>query len=120
MTHAAVIAAARRYSLTRIADCAESVLLLHDATELDYSSLTSLVDDLGQIGRGTNLGYVCHNVLAVTAATGEVLGLVDQILHHRDEVPENETLAQHRERETRESLLWLQGDKAPAGGDEVD
>jgi len=38
-----------------------------------------------------------------------VLGLVDQILHCRDEVPENETLTEHRERETRESLLWLRG-----------
>ena len=109
VTHAAVIAAARQYTLARIADCSESVLLLHDATELDYSSLTSLADELGQIGRGTNLGYVCQNVLAVTADTGEVLGLVDQILHHRDEVPENETLPQRRERKTRESLLWLRG-----------
>src|SRR5208283_70921 len=71
--------------------------------------LSTLADELGQIGRGTNLGYVCQNVLAVTADTGEVLGLVDQILHHRDEAPENETLPQHRERETRESLLWLRG-----------
>ena len=92
-----------------IADHPESVLLLHDATELDYTSLTSLAADLGQIGRGTNLGYVCQNVLAVSADTGEVLGLVDQILHHRDEVAKNETLPQRRERETRESLLWLRG-----------
>ena len=109
MTHAAVIAAARQHTLARIADHPESVLLLHDATELDYTSLTSLAADLGQIGRGTNLGYVCQNVLAVSADTGEVLGLVDQILHHRDEVAKNETLPQRRERETRESLLWLRG-----------
>jgi len=38
-----------------------------------------------------------------------VLGLVDQLLHHRDEVPDDETLSEHRERETRESLLWLRG-----------
>ena len=94
MTHAAVIAAARQYTLARIADHPESVLLLHDATELDYTSLTSLAADLGQIGRGTDLGYVCQNVLAVSADTGEVLGLVDQILHHRDEVAKNETLPQ--------------------------
>jgi len=109
VTHAAVIAAARQYTLARLADNPKPVLLLHDATELDYTSLTSLASDLGQIGRGTNLGYVCQNVLAVAADTGEVLGLVDQILHRRDEVPENETLAQRRERETRESLLWLHG-----------
>lgn len=111
VTHTAIIAAARQYALERIADRQEPVLILHDATELDYSSLASLADDLGQIGRGTNRGYVCHNVLAVSADTGEVLGLVDQILHHRDEVPEKETLSQHRERETRESLLWLRGTK---------
>jgi hypothetical protein len=111
VTHAAVIAAARQYTLGRVADCGESILILHDATELDYTSLTSLADDLGQIGKGTHLGYVCQNVLAVSADTGEVLGLMDQILHHRDEVPENETLPQHRDRETRESLLWLLGTK---------
>ena len=109
VTHAAIIAAARQHTLEQIAGRREPVLVLHDATELDYSSLASLADDLGQIGRGTNRGYVCHNVLAVSADSGEVLGLVDQILHHRDEVPEKETLSQHRERETRESLLWLRG-----------
>jgi len=109
VTHEAVIAAAGEYALTRIADCPGAVLIIHDATELDYTSLTSLADDLGQIGTGSNLGYICHNVLAVAADTGDVLGLVDQMLHCRDEVPENETLTEHRERETRESLLWLRG-----------
>lgn len=111
VTHEAIIAAAGQYALTRIGDSPGAVLIIHDATELDYTSLTSLADDLGQIGTGSNLGYICHNVLAVAADTGDVLGLVDQILHCRDEVPENETLSQHRERETRESLLWLRGTK---------
>ena len=84
---------------------------MHDATELDYTSLTSLAGDLGQIGTGTGRGYICQNVLAVAAETGDVLGLVDQILHRRDEVPDNETLTEHRERKTRESLLWLHGTK---------
>ena len=109
VTHEAIIAAARQYTLARIADHLEPVLLLHDATELDFTSLTSLADDLGQIGKGLNAGYICHNVLAVAADTGDVLGLVEQILHCRDEVPENETLTELRERETRESLLWLHG-----------
>jgi len=109
VTHEAIIAAVRRYTLRRIADSPGSVLILHDATELDYTSLTSLADDLGQIGTGTHRGYLCQNVLAVAADTGDVLGLVDQILHRRDEVPEHETLTEHRERETRESLLWLRG-----------
>jgi transposase-like protein len=109
VTHEAIISAARQYTVARIADSSGPVLIVHDATELDYSSLTSLADDLGQIGKGNHLGYICHNVLAVAADTGDVLGLVDQILHCRDEAPENETLREHRERETRESLLWLRG-----------
>jgi len=109
VTHDAIIAAARQYTLAQIAESPGPVLIVHDATELDYTSLTSLADDLGQIGKGTHLGYICHNVLAVAADTGDVLGLVDQILHCRDEVAENETLTEHRERESRESLLWLRG-----------
>ena len=65
--------------------------------------------DLGQIGKGLSRGYICQNVLAVEAETGEVLGLLDQILHHRVEVPDNETLTERRQRKTRESLLWLRG-----------
>ena len=109
VTHAAVIAAARQHTLARIAACPGVVLMVHDATELDYTSLTSLAGDLGQIGTGSRRGYICQNVLAVAAETGEVLGLLDQILHRRDEVPDDETLAEHRDRETRESLLWLRG-----------
>jgi hypothetical protein len=121
VTHSAVIAAARQYTFTRIAESPGPVLILHDATELDYTSLTSLADDLGQIGTGTRLGYICHNVLAVAAGTREVLGLVDQILHCRDEVPKNETLAEHRERESRESLLWVRGtEHLPADAKLVD
>ena len=111
VTHAAVIDAARRHTLTRIAACSAAVLIVHDATELDYTSLASLAGDLGQIGTGSRRGYICQNVLAVAAETGEVLGLLDQILHCRDEVPDDETLAEHRDRKTRESLLWLRGTK---------
>jgi hypothetical protein len=109
VTHEAIIAAARAHTLTRLADTAGPVLMVHDATELDFTSITTLADDLGQIGKGRGRGYICHNVLAVAAETGDVLGLVDQILHCRDEVPKKETLAQHRARKTRESLLWLRG-----------
>ena len=109
VTHAAIIESVRQYTLSRIAESPGPVLIVHDATELDYTSLTSLVGDLGQIGTGTKSGYICHNVLAIAADTGDVLGLVDQVLHRRDDVPENETLTQHRDRETRESLLWVRG-----------
>jgi hypothetical protein len=109
VTHTALVAAARSYTLARLRAHEGPVLLLHDATELDYSTLGSLTEQLGQIGKGTHRGYICHNVLAVDAQTGEVLGLVDQILHCRDEVPDDETLTELRERETRESLLWVKG-----------
>jgi Transposase DNA-binding/Transposase Tn5 dimerisation domain len=85
------------------------VLILHDATELDYTSKTTLRDSLGQIGQGTHRGYICHNSLAVRADTGETLGLTAQILHHRADRPKNETNKQSRERENRESRLWLRG-----------
>lgn len=85
------------------------VLILHDGTELDFTSKTSLCPHLGQIGRGTRRGYICHNSLAVRADTGETLGLLSQILHHRADVTKGETLKQSRQRENRESRLWVQG-----------
>jgi hypothetical protein len=95
------------------------VLRLHDATELDYTSKTTLRDSLGQIGQGTQRGYICHNSLAVRADTGETLGLTSQILHHRADVPEGESVKAARERQDRESRLWVQGvvasGPAPAG-----
>ena len=100
---------ARAYTLARVAACPGDVLVLHDATELDYTTLSSLADDLGQIGKGDHRGYLCHNVLAVAADSGDVLGLMDQVLHRRDEVSKDETLAEHRDRPTRESRLWVLG-----------
>lgn len=111
VTHQTMIAAIRKHTLVNMAACSDPVLVLHDATELDYSSLKSLVDDLAQIGNGNRRGYICQNVLAVNARTGAVLGLLDQILHKRAKTPKNETKAQLRARDSRESLLWLKGTK---------
>lgn len=109
VTHETIVAAMRDYTLERIASHDGPVLVVHDATEFDYTSLDSLTQELGQIGKGTHRGYICQNVIALDAQTGEVLGLLDQILHCRDEVPEGETLTEHRNRDTRESLLWVKG-----------
>ena len=87
------------------------VLQIQDTTELDYTGKESLTE-LGQIGNGSHRGYLCHNTLAVNAASGEVLGLARQILHRREEVPPDETRAQRRERESRESRLWLRSSEA--------
>ena len=95
------------------------VLVLHDTTELDYSGLISLRDELGQIGNGGGRGYECHNSLAVIAESREVLGLAHQILFSRPRVPKGEKKSARRQRTTRESRLWKQGSQAipaaPAG-----
>jgi hypothetical protein len=109
VTHETVMTPLRTYTLKNIAALEGPVLLIHDATELDYTDHPSLAEDLGQIGSGLGRGYICQNVLAVDPQTRSVLGLMDQILHCRDEVPEQETMAEHRARATRESLLWLKG-----------
>ena len=119
VTHESVLAPHRAQTLERMQDHSGVVLLLHDTTTLDYSTLTSLADVLGQIGDGHGKGYLCHNTLAVAAATKEVLGLANQILFHRPDVPPHETKIQRQQRETRESRLWKQGSAgvppAPAG-----
>jgi head-tail adaptor len=109
VTHESVLAPARAYTQRRVEASPRDVLVLHDATELDYTTLTSLAGDLGQIGKGNRRGYLCHNVLAVEADSGEVLGLMDQLLHRRDKVRDDETLTEHRDRATRESRLWVRG-----------
>jgi hypothetical protein len=88
-----------------------AVLTIHDTTELDYTGLTSLTG-LGQIGRGTTRGYLCHNTLAVRGDDGVVLGLAGQILARREDVPKGETRDARRERSTRETRLWVKGSQA--------
>jgi hypothetical protein len=112
VTHAAVMVSHYRATHESIREAVAqgaTVLILHDATELDYTTKTTLLDQLGQIGEGTHRGYICHNSLAVRADTKETLGLTSQILHHRANVPKGETGKQCRERENRESRLWLRG-----------
>jgi hypothetical protein len=109
VTHEALMTPLRAYTVKNIAACEGAVLLIHDATELDYTDRQSLAAHLGQIGSGLGRGYICHNVLAVDSQSHAVLGLMDQILHCRDEVPEKETMAEHRARDTRESRLWIKG-----------
>ena len=43
------------------------------------------------------------------------MGLVNQVLHHRVNVPTDETRSQKRVRESRESLLWINGTKPLQG-----
>jgi len=115
VTHAAVIAAHCRRTLELAAAHDGVVLLVHDATELNYSHLPSLAEQLGQVGSGRGgRGYICHNTLAVTAQEGEVLGLAHQVLHRRRHVPKGESPAAKRDHPQRESRLWLAGCEATA------
>jgi hypothetical protein len=87
------------------------VLLVHDSTELDYTHVSALREQLGQIGNGGGRGYVCHNSLAVTPS-GEVLGLAGQVLHRRRVVPRGEKPSAKRRHPDRESRLWPRGCEA--------
>ena len=122
VTHEVLIRSHADYTRARIGELAEQnidVLILHDATELDFTSRTTVSAQLSHIGMGTRRGYICHNSLAVRADTGAVLGLTSQILHQRARVPAKETPKECRERLTRESRLWVHGAQAsgpaPAG-----
>jgi hypothetical protein len=108
VTHAAVLAAHRDKIVEEIEGHRRDILVIHDSTELDYTTHFAL-QGLGQIGNGRHCGYICHNSLAVDPKNREVLGLLSQILHHRPRVAKNETKAQRRERESRESRLWVEG-----------
>ena len=86
VTHQAAGAAHFRVTGEAIAEAAgagATVLILHDATELDFTSKTSLFDQLGQIGKGTHRGSICHNSLAVRADTKVTLGLTSQPVRDR-------------------------------------
>jgi len=108
VTHAAILDAHRQATLARIEELERTVLIIHDTTELEYTTHKSL-DSLGQIGNGNRRGYITHNSLAVDPKTRDVLGLCNQVLHRRAEVSQSETRAQRRRRSSRESLLWIKG-----------
>jgi hypothetical protein len=114
LTHQALLSSVRQAVLAEVQQH-DVVLILHDGTELDYSTHKSLAGQLGQVGRGLKRGYLCHNSLAVTAEGREVLGLVNQVLHHRVRVAKKETLPQRRARASRESRLWLRGTEGLPG-----
>jgi hypothetical protein len=119
-THEAILRPHRDVTLAKLAQQGSTTLVLHDATELDFTSHTSL-SGLGQIGNGNHRGYIAQNSLAVDAETREVQGLCSQVLHRRVKVRKGETTAERRRRKSRESLLWLKGvAPLPASGNLVD
>lgn len=108
VTHSAILTAHQEITHQKMLALQRSVLVLHDATELDYTSHRSLTG-LGQIGNGNHRGYIAHNSLAVDPNTREAIGLCNQVLHRRAKVKKNETAIRKRRRKSRESLLWLKG-----------
>jgi hypothetical protein len=118
VTHGHLLSAHAEDTRGRVAACGtDVVLVLHDATELDYTTRQALSKRMGQIGKGTRRGYLCHNSLAVRLSVDptqetvvpETLGLLSQILHRRPRVCKNETHSETRHRVSRESRLWQRG-----------
>lgn len=109
VTHEAVVCPHRQKTLQFLQASDHFVLAIHDATELDYTNHRSLAEDLGQIGNGHHRGYLAQNTLVVDPQFGVVVGLANQVLHVRAQVPKAETQAQKRGRQSRESRLWLTG-----------
>jgi len=104
VTHETVLAPSRERTLQLVREAEGTVLLIHDGTELDYSSLS--IEGLGQIGDGGGRGYLAHNVIAVLAETRDVIGLAYQKLAKRPKASKSETREERRRRPDRESRLW--------------
>jgi Transposase DNA-binding/Transposase Tn5 dimerisation domain len=113
VTHEAVFAPHRQRTIEAIAQHQGVVLLLHDSTELNYTHCKALSREMGQIGPGHGWGFIAHHSLAVTPQ-GQVLGLVNQILHSRRRVSKTETPSQKRNHPDRESRLWVRGCQSQA------
>jgi hypothetical protein len=108
VTHEAILQAHRQATLQAVEDLAKPVLVIHDSTELEYTTHHSL-ETLGPIGNGYRRGYIAHHSLAVDPETRETIGLCNQVLHCRAQPPKSETRAQRNKRASRESRLWLHG-----------
>jgi hypothetical protein len=111
VTHAAVMETHRELTRSRMLLYDGVVLLIHDTTQLDYTGKGSL-KKIGQIAKGFHRGYLCHNTLALEAETGRVIGLGNQILHIRPNVPKKEPRAKRLARADRESRLWKSGSES--------
>jgi hypothetical protein len=113
VTHEAVLEPHRQLTWQRMRDCDDVVLIVQDSTVLDYTTIRSLRDELGIIGKGRHgRGYLCHNSLALAATSRQVLGLAHQILFRREAAPPGESRARRRGRQGRESRLWTRASQA--------
>ena len=92
VTHHGVTAPHFRLTRQRM-DQPDPRLILHDTTELDFTSHQAL-RGTGPIGDGGGRGFLQHNSLAIHAATGEILGLAFQQILTRKPCPKGETRVQ--------------------------
>jgi hypothetical protein len=106
-THANILAAHQTATLDHLETLVTPVLMIHDATHLDFSGHTTLRADNGPIGNGGGRGWIAHQTLAVNPADGTIYGLVSQILHTRPESTKGQTSAVRRGRGDRETRLWI-------------
>jgi Transposase DNA-binding/Transposase Tn5 dimerisation domain len=86
------------------------VLIVHDTTELDFSSHDKLAGR-GQIGNERGRGFLQHNSLAFVPEPRQLLGLAYQQCQARQPAPKGESTYQ-RKRRKRESDLWYNGIRA--------
>ena len=93
----------------RMDACPGRVLLVHDTTELDFTSHPAAHHCLGPIGTGGGFGFLQHNSLAFDPEGKQILGLAFQQLVKRKPQPEGETRDERARRADKESRLWLEG-----------
>jgi len=86
------------------------VLLVHDTTELDFTSHHAL-RGAGPIGNDNGRGFLQHNSLAFSPDGSRLLGLAYQQIKVRQPAPEKET-GRARKLRARESEMWLEGIRA--------
>lgn len=86
-------------------------LILHDTTELDFTTHHALTGT-GPVGDGGGRGFLQHNGLAVLPQPRQVLGLAFQQLVVRRPAPPGDS-SHRRKKRDRESALWRQGIVAP-------
>lgn len=96
----------------------EPVLIIHDTTQLDFTTHAAVRDQLGPIGDDGGCGFLQHNSLAIDPAGPAVLGLIAQQTFRRDPAPADETRMGRQGRVARESARWAAGIRAvgPAPG----
>jgi hypothetical protein len=122
VTHPAVTATHFERTRTGMAQVSAPVLVLHDTTELNFTTHGALTGT-GPVGDGVGRGLLQHNSLAIVAGTQQVLGLAYQRVTTRTPAPEGETRTERLHRD-RESQLWERGIRgvgpAPEGACWVD